>query len=156
MRSANYNSQVLEKMQGELFAIYMRYEICSPIIFVRRFMYSDLAKRFDDQTVLLESSSIENMVDEIDDQYGVSNYGKIDRINTEALYWLGALLRHWCFTYEIRSKILIANVDIKKLLSRYPLYHSMDFDYAIKRIIEEDKIKIEKKDILDILKELEK
>ena len=156
MRDSNYNCQVLEKMQGELFSNYMRYEICSPLIFIRRFMYSDLAKRFDNQTVLLESSSIQLMVDEINAQYGVTNYGKVESINTEALFWVGSLLRHWCFTYEIRSKLLVAMIDIKKIINRYPLYHSMDFDYAIKRIIEEDKIRIDRKDILEIIKEIEK
>ena len=41
------------------------------------------------------------------------------------------------------------------LIDRYPLYHSMDIEYVIERIIEEEKLEIPlKKSLDDILKDI--
>ena len=157
MKKADYNCTVLCKMQANLFFEYDNYESCSPTVFIRRFMNSDLAKRFDDYTVLLDISSNETFIQELNEQYGETTFGKTEPQLKEAMFWVGYLYRYWCFVYEIPSKKLIRYVNPKMLLDRYYVYHSMDLDYAIERICEEEKILLKpNKTIEELLEELMK
>ena len=157
MKKADYNCTVLCKMQANLFFEYDNYVSCSPTVFIRRFMNSDLAKRFDDYTVLLDISSNETFIQELNEQYGETTFGKTEPKLKEAMFWAGYLYRYWCFVYEIPSKKLIRYVNPKMLLDRYYVYHSMDLDYAIERICEEEKILLKpNKTIGELLEELMK
>lgn len=155
MRKAGLNCIMLCKMQGNLFAHYYKYCDCSPLVFVRRFMTSKLAERFDDLTVLLEVSSEKTFVDEINAQYGITHHGKKTDKDEEVLFWTGYIYRYWCYVYEISSKKLVQHLNPGKLFRRYYLYHSMDLQYAIERIAEEEKIYLPpRKSIEEILDEL--
>lgn len=143
------NCMMLCKMQANLFTHYHKYCDCSPLVFVRRFMTSKLAERFDDLTVLLEISSEKTFVDEINAQYGVTHRGEKSEVETEALFWMGYIYRHWCYVYEVPSKLLVQYLPPSALLRRYFLYHSMDLDYAIERIAEEEKICLPPKKTID-------
>ena len=155
MKKRNYNTDILCRMQANLFANYDSFVNCSPSIFIRRFMNSDLAKRFDDYTVLLDISSNETFIQELNEQYGEIHFGKPEPNLKEAMYWVGYLYRYWSFVYEIPSKKLIIHVHPKMLLDRYYLYHSMDLDYAIQRICEEENILLHpNKTIEEILEDL--
>ena len=157
MKKADYNCTVLCKMQANLFFEYDNYVSCSPTVFIRRFMNSDLAKRFDDYTVLLDISSNETFIQELNEQYGETTFGKTEPKSKEAMCWAGYLYRYWCFVYEIPSKKLIRYVNPKMLLDRYYVYHSMDLDYVIERICEEEKILLKpNKTIEELLEELMK
>ena len=155
MKNTGFNCNVLCKMQANLFYSYSDYANCSPLFFIRRFMNSNLAKRFDDYTILLDSSSNETLVDELNEQYGETSFGKPIPELKEALYWVGYLYRYWCYTFGVSSKNLVAKVHPKMLVDRYYLYHSMDLDYVIERISEEENISFPpKKTIHEILEEL--
>ncbi len=157
MRNFDYNGQTLAKIQGELFAEYPACEKCSPLIFIRRFMNSNLARRFDNLTVLSDADSIYTFVDELNEEYGVTKFGDPNLFPPEVLYWVGYLLRYWCFTYEISSRQLIKKINLKTIFQRYYIYHSMDPALAIENIIEEENIKIENEvDILSIIEEFRK
>lgn len=151
MRAMNDNGRILCKIQGKLFANYSSFSKCSPYVFIRRFMHSDLAKRFDDTTILLEASNNNTFVNEIIEQYGETNYGDPDSVDKEVLYWLGYVYRYWAFVYEVPSFILIQHVKPKSLVDRYPLYHSMDMEYLIERISEEEQVMIAPKKSLEEL-----
>ena len=155
MKKRDYNTDVLCRMQANLFANYDSFVNCSPSVFIRRFMNSDLATRFDDYTVLLDISSNETFIQELNEQYGETTFGKTEPKLKEAMFWVGYLYRYWCFVYEIPSKKLIRYVNPKMLLDRYYVYHSMDLDYAIERICEEEKIFLKpNKTIEELLEEL--
>ena len=149
--------RMLAKIQANLFEKYGDYSKCSPLVFIRRFMNSDLAKRFDNLLVLLETSSVSSMVEELDNQYGKTTFGDPDKYGREPLFWVGYLLRVWCYTYHVSSKVLISKIDLKKIVESYYIYHSFDISYAIEKIIEEQGIDFKKpKSILELLEEFKK
>ena len=156
MRKNDYNCALLCRMQGKLFMNYADYEQCSPTIFIRRFMNSNVAKRFDSLEILLERSSNASIVREIDDQYGITRFGRPNTVGQEVLYWAGYVYRYWSFTREIPSKLLIQKVRPEELFKRYDIYHSFGLDYLIDRLSEELKVTFEecqKKDIMQIIEE---
>ena len=154
MKKAGFNCKNLCKMQANLFLHYYKYSSCSPLVFARRFMTSKVAERFDTTEILLESSTEKNLVEEIDAQYCRTSHGKVEE-NLEAMYWIGYIYRYWCYVYEVKSKVLIQALPPSELYKRYYVYHSMDLDYAIERIAEEENICLApKKTVEKILEEL--
>lgn len=141
MKQMDYNGITLCKIQASLFENYSSFSSCSPYVFIRRFMNSELAKRFDNTTILLESSSNKTFIDEINEQYGSTSFGK-DNIDKEIMYWVGYVYRYWSYIYDVPSYILFRHVQPKMLIDRYYIFHSMDVKYAIDRICEEEEIYI--------------
>ena len=157
MKKMTNNGLLLCKIQADLFANYHSFCNCSSYFFVRRFMFSDLAKRFDDTTILLDSSSNETFINEIDNQFGKTTFGSVKTIDKEKMYWLGYVYRYWAFIHEIPSNMLFQIVQPRLILDRYDLYHSMDIEYVIERIIEEENISlIVPKDLIEIIEEMAK
>lgn len=62
--------------QAELFEKSISETECSSRIFIRRFMKSDLAKRMDKNGMLFESLDLLDALEEINEEYGESSYGK--------------------------------------------------------------------------------
>ena len=117
-------------------------------------MNSELATRFDDKTVLLEASSNETFMNELDEQYGKTTFGNSKVVDQEVMYWVGYLYRYWSYVYDVPSSLLVNQVKPNMLFSRYELYHSQDLNYVIERIIEEDEILIHpKKTLQEVLDE---
>lgn len=79
------------------------------------------------------------MIDEVNEQYGESSYGKV-RYSVEELYWIGYLYRYWAYTQEIGSKALYRMVKPATLRELYLPYHSLDPKQAIERITEANKL----------------
>ena len=150
MKEMDYNGLTLCKIQASLFENYFNFSSCSFYVFVRRFMNSELAERFDDTTILLDASSNKTFIDELNHQYGITKFGQ-NTINKEIMYWVGYIYRYWSIKYDIPSYQLFKYVKPKKLIDRYYIFHSMDVDYAIERIIEEEKIAFPKKKSIDDL-----
>jgi len=63
--------------QAELFKESIIQQACSSKIFIRRFMNSELAERIDSKGFLFESSGIIDVLEELDKEYGSTDYGKI-------------------------------------------------------------------------------
>ena len=90
-------------LQAEVFADSLTVTLCSSPVFIRRFMNSEVAARMDRRGFLLESCDVESVLNEVDEQYGPTSYGR-ERYGREELYWLGYLYRYWAYTYEKSSK----------------------------------------------------
>lgn len=155
MSKISYNLRLLCNLQGNLFANYHELCFCSPYIFIRRFMNSNLAKRFDDQTILLEQSSTQSQVEELNEEYGTTSFGNPKTVDQECLFWVGYIYRYWANSRNIPSRYLIHKVKPDKLISRYNIYHSMDLDYAIDLIIEEEGLSFseinQNKDLMQVI-----
>ena len=121
------------RLQGALFEASLELCACSSPVFVRRFMNSQLAKRFDDGTVLLESSTMRSLINELNDQYGPSAYGKV-RYGSEVMYWMGYVYRYWNATFGLSSKGIFKVIQARELSELYYPYHSLDPEQAIERI----------------------
>lgn len=123
------------KMQAELFSSSISRTACSSPIFLRRFMLSKVATRMDQEGFLYESCTVEDIFREIEDEFGVTAYGK-EKYSNEELYWMGYLYRYWCYTYEKSSKQVYRLMKPKELRLLFYPYHSLDPSQAISRILE--------------------
>lgn len=123
------------KYQGDLFRSSIGMVRCSSPIFLRRFMYSEVAVRMDSDGFLFESTNTADIINEIEGQFGESDYGKMKYSENE-LYWMGYLYRYWAYTKECSSKSIYKIVKPAELRELYFPYHSLDPAHAIERILE--------------------
>lgn len=123
------------RTQGEIFVSSISKTDCSTAIFIRRFMNSSFASRIDNGGILSEVFDISIVFEEIEYEFGPSNYGK-EKYNAEELYWIGYIYRYWCYTRGKTSKQVYKIVKPKELRSLYFPYHSLDPIQAIDRILE--------------------
>lgn len=129
-------------MQAELFVLSASKLECSSPIFLRRFMLSKVAVRMDQDGFLYESCTADGIIQEIEEEFGATNYGK-EKYSTEELYWMGYLYRYWCYTYEKSSKQVYKLMKPKELRGLYYPYHSLDPAQAIERILESKNLREE-------------
>ena len=118
------------RFQGQLFLMSREKTACSTPVFLRRFMYSEVAVRMDGEGFLFESETQEDVFDEIEAEFGKSEYGRI-KYDGEELYWIGYMYRYWCYTRRISSKALYKMIKPEELRKVYYPYHSLDPAQAI-------------------------
>lgn len=104
-------------------------------IFVRRFMKSKIAKLIDNQSVLDSTIQSNDILDYINEEYGVSNYGSV-KYTKDEMYWIGYIYRYFAFTYDLSSAQVYKIIKPKELRSVFLPYHTMDPAQAIERILE--------------------
>lgn len=130
------------RMQAEIFEESVSLTNCSSPVFLRRFMYSDVASRMDNIGFLFESCDTKAVIEDIENQFGETNYGK-ERYSVNELYWMGYLYRYWCYTSEKTSRQVYKIMKPKELRGLYYPYHSLDPAQAIDRILEAKQMKEE-------------
>lgn len=148
MKKIDRDGLLLCKIQGELFESSYKKENCSSEVFIRRFMNSNIAIELDSTAFLDDTKTIQNIFDEIEKEYGISNYGK-NKFNKESLYWIGYLYRYFSYTYELSSKEVYRIIKPKELNELYLPYHTLDPKVAIERILEEKNISFNEQDMFD-------
>lgn len=104
-------------------------------IFIRRFMKSKIAKRFDNTSVLESNIQAKDVLELINEEYGVSNYGTVKYTRNE-IYWIGYIYRYFAITYELTSAQVYKIIKPKELRGLFLPYHTMDPSQAIERILE--------------------
>lgn len=142
MRALDSNDLLLCRMQGRLFESSAHMARCASAVFVRRFMNSQLAERMDSGAFLFESSTKERLLEELDQEFGVSDYGKANFASDE-LYWMGYLYRYWACAFEMRSARIFKCIGAKELRELFGPYHTLDPEQAIRRIAEAKGIELE-------------
>lgn len=104
-------------------------------IFIRRFMKSEIAKRLDNESVLESNIQANDILELINEEYGVSSYGSVKYTRNE-IYWIGYIYRYFVITYELTSAQVYKMVKPKELRGLFLPYHTMDPAQAIERILE--------------------
>lgn len=135
MKPLDHDGLTLCRLQGELFQKSAEMLNCSSAIFVRRFMNSHAAHRMDARGFLDGSTSIEAILDDIQQEYGESSYGST-HYASDVLYWMGYLYRYWAYTHEIPSARIFRIISGSQLAKLFFAYHSLDPSQAIERILE--------------------
>lgn len=135
MRKMDEIGLKLCKMQAEVFAGSLIKMECSSLIFIRRFMNSQVARRMDGEGFLFESCDVNQVLEEVNVEFGISSYGK-EKYSENELYWIGYIYRYWSYTYQKTSKQLYKMMKPQELRSLYYPYHSLDPAQAIERILE--------------------
>lgn len=136
MRDFNETGLTLCRLQGQAFQRSLERCGCSSAVFIRRFMRSAVARRLDAAgDGLLETCSADDLIGQVEAEYGVSDYGSA-KYGAEELYWMGYLYRYWCFTREVSSAAVFKACGARELQTTYGAYHTLDPAAAIERILE--------------------
>lgn len=135
MRKISKDGLILCELQAETFEKSIDMMESSSEIFIRRFMRSEIAKKFDNESILESNLQSNDILDLINEEYGVSNYGSVKYSKNE-IYWIGYVYRYFAFTYEIISAQVYKIVKPKELRGLFLPYHTMDPAQSIERILE--------------------
>ncbi len=148
MKKIDKDGLVLCELQAKAFELSSEKIESSSAIFIRRFMNSEVARNMDSDDFLHFNIGAKNMLDRINEEYGVSQYGS-EKYTKDELYWMGYIYRYFAYTYDISSKQVYKIIKSKELRNLFLAYHTMDPKEAIARILEAKGINVDKKD--DIL-----
>ena len=135
MRKISKEGLLLCKLQAEAFENSIDKMDTSSEIFIRRFMKSEIAKRLDNESVLASNIQANDILELINEEYGISNYGSVKYTRNE-IYWIGYIYRYFVSTYEMSSAQVYKIVKPKELRGLFLPYHTMDPAQAIERILE--------------------
>lgn len=135
MRKMDETGLRLCKMQGDVFVSSVNAMNCSSPVFLRRFMYSQVAQRMDTGGFLFEACDVSRIFEEINAEFGESSYGK-EKYSEAEMYWIGYVYRYWAYTYQKTSRQIYKLMKPKEMRSLYFPYHSLDPSQAIERILE--------------------
>lgn len=135
MKKMDKDGIILCEMQASVFAKSADYVLSSSDIFIRRFMNSRVVKLLDSGDVLQTNIQAEDIIDMIEQQYGITQYGSVKYTGDE-LYWMGYLYRYYAYTYGISSLKVYKTIKPKELRGLFVTYHTMDPAGAIERILE--------------------
>ena len=135
MRKIDETGLKLCKMQADVFSESAFREECSSLVFIRRFMNSQVAARMDTDGFLFESCDINSIFEDINIEFGEISYGQ-EKYSASELYWIGYIYRYWAYTHQKTSKQIYKIIKPKELKGLYYPYHSLDPAQAIERILE--------------------
>ena len=135
MKKIDKNCLLLCDLQATAFECSVDRMESSSEIFIRRFMKSEIAKRFDNESVLETNIQANDILQLVDEEYGVSDYGSVKYTHNE-MYWIGYIYRYFAVTYELTSPQVYKIVKPKELRGFFLPYHTMDPAQAIERILE--------------------
>ena len=151
MREFDSDGRLLCKIQASIFEDSLKIP-GSSAIFIRRFMNSAVAVSMDDKSYLNLSSNIEAVFEDLNREYGETEYGKI-KYSSNELNWIGYLYRYWAYVFEWSSSKIFKTINGREMHSIYLAYHSLDPEQAIARIAESKGIDISAADNTDRIKE---
>ena len=135
MKEISKDGLLLCELQAETFENSIDKIESSSEIFIRRFMKSEIAKRFDNESVLESNIQANDVLELVIEQYGASDYGSVKYTRNE-IYWIGYIYRYFAFTYELTSAQVYKIVKPKELRGVFLPYHTMDPAQAVERILE--------------------
>lgn len=135
MRKISKDGVILCTLQAETFEKSVEKMDTSSEIFIRRFMKSEIAKRFDNESILESNIQANDILELINEEYGISNYGSVKYTRNE-MFWIGYIYRYFAFTYNMTSAQIYKIVKPKELRDLFLPYHTMDPAQAIERILE--------------------
>ena len=135
MRTLDTNGLRLCEYQAKLFEASVDRFNCSTNIFLRRFYYSNLLSILDKNNSALLSLDVNEGLDEIEMQFGKSDYGK-NKINKEILFWVGYIYRYISYTRNANTQFLFKTFEYKKLFELYQIYHTQDPEWCVKSLLE--------------------
>lgn len=149
VKKINKDGLLLCELQAAAFENSIDRMNSSSEIFIRRFMRSKIAKYLDNESVLESNIQANDILQLVDEEYGVTDYGSVKYTHNE-MYWIGYIYRYFSFTYELSSAQVYKIVKPKELRGLFLPYHTMDPSQAIERILEAKGM------LLDENKELER
>ena len=121
-------------LQGMLFEQSLSLK-CSSSIFIRRFMNSNLAKRFDNAGILNENKDYQDMLEDLNSEYSSELSGS-KQFGLNELFWIGYIYRYWQILYKSTSKSIYKVCNSEEMRKLFFMYHTLDPEKAVKMILE--------------------
>lgn len=146
MKKMDSDGILLCELQGATFELSLEKVETSSLIFIRRFMNSEVVKLLDNGSILQTNLQPQDIIEYIEEEYHELKYGKEKYTNNE-MYWIGYLYRYFSYTYELSSYRVYKMVKPKELRNLYLPYHTLSVEQAIERILEAKNIQLEVDDI---------
>ena len=137
---------LLAKIQGDIFLKSLNETNSSSDVFIRRYINSNIVKSMDSKAFLDESITVNEVFNELNNEYGASSYGK-NKYSKEAIYWIGYIYRYISYLYGLSSKQTYNIIKPSELNEMYYVYHTLDCSLAINNILEEKNISFNKDDL---------
>lgn len=131
----NKDGLILCDIQAQTFELSLTHTDCSSVIFIRRFMYSNVASMMDNLSFLDTNLQPNDILDSLDQEFGSSDYGSV-KYTANEMHWIGYIYRYFSFICEKSSKQVYKIIKPKELRSLYLPYHTMDPAKAVDMILE--------------------
>ena len=135
MKTVDHDGYTLCVLQAQAFEYSVDHIESSSPIFIRRFMKSQIVKRLDDASILDTNLQAKDLIDAVNEEYGVSCYGSTKYTRNE-MYWIGYVYRYFALAYGLSSSQIYRLVKPKELRDVFLPYHTMDPAQALERILE--------------------
>lgn len=135
MTPLSYIELKLCQAQAKIFEASVNKTNYSSPIFIRRFVYSSIAKSFDDKKYLYRFDTIEEVFNIIDEEFGESQYGET-KYSSDQMFWIGYIYRCICIKYNLSSKSVYKLFNAKEIIKYYNIYHTLDIVDASERMME--------------------
>lgn len=126
------------ELQGKIFEASLNNGYSSAI-FIRRFMFSSVAERFDKGDMMLDNFEAEAILDQVDSEFVSRGYGKA-KFGGTTLYWIGYVYRYWNLAFGMSSRRIYSICNATEMNNVFWPYHSLDPETAILRIMEAKKV----------------
>ena len=133
MKTLDSSGSKLCSFQAKIFTWSLLLECSSPV-FLRRFFFSDFARKLDEAQGFQFSYDVDDCFTSVVMEYGESRYGKT-KLSEKELYWLGYITRYFCYTREYPSKLLYKTIPLKLFIENYEVYHTQSEEWVIERIL---------------------
>lgn len=147
MKKMDKDGLLLCDLQAEAFEISIDLCDTSSDIFVRRFMNSNAAKNIDNGGILETNLQSKDIIEDVNEEYGKSNYGSIKYTHNE-MYWIGFIYRYFSYTYLLSSTQVYKIIKPKELRDLFLPYHTLSPEQAIERILEAKHLLLDEKEEL--------
>ena len=123
------------RIQGDIFEKSIQKLNCSSQIFIRRFMNSKIATTLDNKSYLTQSNNIDEVYDELEEEYGPFNYGK-EKFSMNEMQWIGYVFRCMSIVYNLSSKAIYKMFPANDVRTYYNVFHTFDIVQAAERMLE--------------------
>lgn len=134
MREFDHNGLLLAEYQAKLFEKSTELN-CSTPIFIRRFLNSKLLKKLDENNLNLLSLDVIDAINEINEQFGDSSYGKI-KYSKSSMFWIGYIYRYISYTREQSTNFVMKLFPYKLLNKLYYTYHTQSEEWVVSSLLE--------------------
>lgn len=120
--------------QAKIFELSVNKTNYSSLIFIRRFMFSQIAKSMDDFVYLYQTDTISDAFNVLDEEFGKSSYGKT-KYSEDQMYWIGYIYRCLAIKYKLSSKNVYRLFKADQIVKYYNICHTFDIVDAAERMM---------------------
>ena len=135
MKRLSYVDYRLCSIAGKIFEASTTSRQYSSAVFIRRFMLSNIATLFESGRYLMMSNTIQDVFDELDEQFGQSTYGK-EKYPAKVMYWVGYTYIALARLNKLSCKQTYKLFNAKSIIKYYNIMHTFSTEEAVERMLD--------------------